>query len=454
MGLFNKKEGGLMDVIRCDESSYLIWKWRPAAAAGQQTKRENSIRFGSSLRVKDGEAAVFVYPQKNGAQQDFIEGPFDQTIKTQNFPVLTSIVGAAFGGDSPFQAEIYFINLAGIIQIKFGVPYFDVFDPRFQDFAVPVAVRGTVSFKIHEYHDFIKLHRLIEFDLENFKVQIRDAIIKYIKGVVTNVPADHGIPVMQLERKILQINEIVESWLKPRMLNDFGVDISAVDISAIEPKKESEGWQQLKSVTQDLAAQTAQAQASINVQNMQDSQRINSANMEESLRIQREESQRAQRLQSEAANIAALQINQQAAVAMAGAEAMGKMGQSGGMSMSANGSMNPAAMMTGMAVGGAVGQNMAGMMNTMLQGVNQPVNQSGPPPLPVSRYNVAIDGQAAGPFSIAELVTMAQSGQINAQSMVWKQGMPGWAAAGSVQELAQLFVSSTPPPIPPEPPVM
>ena len=28
MGLFDrKKEGGLMDVIRCDEKEYLVWKW-------------------------------------------------------------------------------------------------------------------------------------------------------------------------------------------------------------------------------------------------------------------------------------------------------------------------------------------------------------------------------------------------------------------------------------------
>lgn len=33
MGIFNKKhEGGLMDVIRCDEPTYLIWKWRPKGA--------------------------------------------------------------------------------------------------------------------------------------------------------------------------------------------------------------------------------------------------------------------------------------------------------------------------------------------------------------------------------------------------------------------------------------
>ena len=63
MGLFNrKKEGGLMDVIRCDEVNYLVWKWRPSGEANS-TRKENSIRYGSSLRVKDGEMAVFLYKQ-------------------------------------------------------------------------------------------------------------------------------------------------------------------------------------------------------------------------------------------------------------------------------------------------------------------------------------------------------------------------------------------------------
>ena len=71
MGLFsNKSEGGLMDVIRCDEQEYLVWKWRPSGEANS-TKRENAIRYGSSLRVKDGELAVFVYKQKDGAYAGF-----------------------------------------------------------------------------------------------------------------------------------------------------------------------------------------------------------------------------------------------------------------------------------------------------------------------------------------------------------------------------------------------
>lgn len=454
MALFGKKEGGLMDMIRCDEESYLIWKWRPAGANANSSKKENSIRWGSSLRVKDGEVAIFVYKQKDGSMQDFIEGPFDETIKTANFPILSSIVGSAFGGGTPFQAEVYFINLARIIQINFGVPYFDVFDPRFLDFAVPVAVRGTISFKIAEYKAFIKLHRLIDFDLEMFKRQIQDAIKKYVKGVVTNIPQENGIPVMQLERKLLQVNDIVEGYLKPRLQNDFGVIVSALDIGSIEADKESEGYISLMGVTKDIAATTTTAQAKINVQNMADMQRINTDNMEAALGIQREEAQYAQRMQTDAANFTVHQLNQQTDVAKAGAAAMGQLGQAGGMGM--GGGMNPGAMMAGMAVGGAVGQGMAGMMGNMMQSMNQagvpPFPGAGPgvpPPPPVVQYNVAVNGQSTGPFDMNTLAQMVRNGQLTPQSQVWKQGMSGWAAAETIQELGSLFAQNTPPPPPP-----
>ena len=53
---------------------------------GTPLKKENNIRFGSSLRVKDGEMAVFVYKQKDGTVQDFLEGPYDDILKTANLP--------------------------------------------------------------------------------------------------------------------------------------------------------------------------------------------------------------------------------------------------------------------------------------------------------------------------------------------------------------------------------
>ena len=98
MGIFSKKDGGFMDEIRCDEPSYLIWKWHPAGSQKGANRRESAIRWGSSLRVRDGSVAAFVYHQKDGTYQDFIEGPYDQIIKTANLPVLASIVGLAYDG--------------------------------------------------------------------------------------------------------------------------------------------------------------------------------------------------------------------------------------------------------------------------------------------------------------------------------------------------------------------
>lgn len=451
MGLFGRgKGGGLMNVIRCDEEEYMVWKWRPLGQDVNSTTRENSIRYGSSLRVKDGEVAVFVYKQKDGPVQDFIVGPYDDTIKTANFPVLSSIVGLAFGGESPFQAEIYFINLAGVNQLRFAVPYFDVFDPRLPDHGVPMAVRGTITFNIADYKGFIKLHRLVNFDHEQFRKQIKDALTKYVKGVVLNVPREMNIPVVQMENQILAINDRVQEYLKPRLEGDFGVNMKAIDIGALEIDKESPYYEELRHLTAGNTARTMDAQTDVNIQNLQDTQRINAENMEEALRIQREEAQRAQRMQTESNNIGAFSIEKQAEVLKAGAESLGQMGNMNMGTHDGNGGMNPAGMMTGMMMGGAMGQQMAGMMNAMGQNMQGAMNT--PPPIPNVQYHISVNGSQVGPFNMQQLAQMAQGGQLTPQTYVWKQGMPNWEFAGNVPELASLFAPPAPGSMPPPPP--
>lgn len=452
MGLFGKpKAGGFMDEIRCDEPSYLIWKWHPTGSQEGNNNRENAIRWGSSLRVKEGEVAVFVYKQANGTIQDFIEGPFDETIKTQNFPVLASIVGLAYNGGTPFQAEVYFINLTGIIQIKFGVPFFDVYDPRFEDFGVPIAVRGTISFQIADYREFIKLHRLSSFSLDDFQKQIRDSVTRYVKDVVTNAPATNDIPVVQIESKTAQITDAIEYDVTERLKESFGVTVSGVDIGTIEIDKSSDGYRQLMSVTKDVTAATVQAQTAANVKNIHDKQRIEAANYEESLRIQREEDQYAQHKQTQTSNFAAYQTEAQTQVGVAGANALGQMGANGagGADLGGSGaSFNPAAMMAGMAIGGAVGQNIAGVMNNMMSGTTaQATTGAVPPPIVAVAYHIAVNGQATGPFDIATLTQMQTVGTLTKDSLVWKQGMAQWKKASSMEELKDIF-SNTMPPVP------
>ena len=414
MGLFDRtKEGGLMDVIRCDEQEYLVWKWRPSGQANS-TQKENSIRFGSSLRVKDGEVAGFVYSQTDGTLMDYIVGPHDDMIKTINFPILTDLVGKLWGGNSPFQAEIYYINVQGNNQIRFAVPYFEVADPRYPDFTVPVAVRGTITFNLSDYKRFIKLNRLVDFSLEQFTAQIKDAVAKFAKNYVVNCPVNNNIPLLQLERSVLEISEALQANLAPEFEEDFGINLKRVDLSAIEIDKESENYAEFVRLTKEQQARRAE--------------------------IETEQYERVSKLSAESQFIQAHAINQQTEVLRTAAESMGQMG---GMNLG-GGDLNPAGMMMGMAVGGAMGQQMTGIMS----GVGQMSQPSQVPPLPQSvNYMVAINGQQYGPYNFQQMQQMAQSGQINAQVLVWTQGMPQWVMAGSVPELAKLF-AATPPPLP------
>lgn len=450
MGIIGKRTGGgFMDVIRCDEPSYLVWKWHPEGTQAGKNNKENSIRWGSPLRVKDGSVAVFVYSDETGLHQDYIEGPFDDIVETKNLPVIAGIVGLAYAGGTPFQAEVYFINLAEIIQLKFAVPFFDVFDPRFLDYGVPTAVRGTISFKITDYMDFIRLHRLDTFTLEDFRSQIRDAVSRYVKATVANAPESYNIPVIQIERKIDLVNDIVEERLKNRLQSEFGVTVSSVDISAIEIDKASAGYKQLKEVTKDLTTATLKAQTEVGIKEMRDSQKLGIFEKAGRAFVDIKEDAYARHKKTQAANFDVYQVEAQEHVGVEGAKGLGKMGSGNG------GGINPASMMAGIAVGGTIGQNIAGAMNGVIQKINptktEPEASVTPPPIPQVKYHVAINGSAEGPFDLATIKNMIGEGKLSGETLVWKQGMEGWVKAESEDVIAEMIRekdAQTPPPIP------
>ena len=240
--------------------------------------------------------------------------------------------------------------------------------------------------------------------------------------------AANNIPVIQIETKTAQINDVVEYDISERLKETFGVLVSGVDIGAIEIDKSSEGYRQLMAVTKDIAAARIEAETQDYV---------------ERLRIQREEGQYAMHKQTQTANIGAFQVEKQAEVGVAGAQAFGQMGANGAGDVNLSGSgegFNMAAMMASMAVGGAVGQNIAGAMNNMMSGINQQTTPGAiPPPIPTVAYHVAVNGQATGPFNISVLAQMATAGQLTADSLVWKHGMAQWEKAGTIDELNILF---------------
>ncbi len=113
------------------------------------------------------------------------------------------------------------------------------------------------------------------------------------------------------------------------------------------------------------------------------------------------------------------------------------------MAANPSGGSGAMGMIAGVGMGNVVGGAMQGAAQT------QPP-AGGPPPLPTAvQWYAGINNQQAGPFTPEQLQQMIVQGQIDRDTLVWKQGMAGWEKAGQVDDLQGLF-GAVPPPLPPD----
>lgn len=362
-------------------------------------------------------------------------------------------------------------NLSKGSQLNFAIPYFDVFDPRLQDYGVPVSVHGAVVYAIEDMDLFHSVNRNEGYSDETFKNKLRGQLTKFIKSVVSNAPSDAQIPVVQIERKIFEISELIQQRVTPQVEKLFGITIRSLDITGINVDKESRGYRELKALTADLEKERMMAQHNAQISNFnlnndlqqdmlkkqselnldamgrkqeldlggqEELQRMNLENQRETMRIQREEMQRASRLQTEQTFMGAHQANLNAGVLNNatdnGINAFRQ--QTMGSGMNNMGQMGGAPQMPGQkGMGGA--PQMPGMGASV----------------PQVQYYIGINGQQYGPCDWNKLQQLVQQGQLTQQSYVWKNGMAQWEFAGNVAELAPLF-QGTAPQMPGMPPTM
>ena len=361
-------------------------------------------------------------------------------------------------------------NLSKGSQLNFAIPYFDVFDPRLQDYGVPVSVHGAVVYAIEDMDLFHSVNRNEGYSDETFKNKLRGQLTKFIKSVVSNAPSDAQIPVVQIERKIFEISELIQQRVTPQVEKLFGITIRSLDITGINVDKESRGYRELKALTADLEKERMMAQHNAQISNFnlnndlqqdmlkkqselnldamgrkqeldlggqEELQRMNLENQRETMRIQREEMQRASRLQTEQTFMGAHQANLNAGVLNNATDnginafrqqtmgGMNNMGQMGGAPQ----------------MPGQIGMGGAPQMPGMGASV------------PQVQYYIGINGQQYGPCDWNKLQQLVQQGQLTQQSYVWKNGMAQWEFAGNVAELAPLF-QGTAPQMPGMPPTM
>ena len=100
----------LMDVIEWQDVSgdEIVHRW-PQYGPG-------TIRLGAQLTVRESQVAVFF---RDGKALDVL-GPVRHTLETANIPLLDKLINIPFGGKTPFQAEVYFVNMRTLTGLKWG----------------------------------------------------------------------------------------------------------------------------------------------------------------------------------------------------------------------------------------------------------------------------------------------------------------------------------------------
>jgi len=310
-------------------------------------------------------------------------------------PILATLKGWKYGFESPFKAEVYFVSTRQFTNLKWGTPGpCTMRDPEFG--AVRVTAFGIYSIKMKDPAIFIKEIAGTDgsFTTEEIQENLKGKIGIRIKEVMPELK----IPVIDLESKVVTLGEMLKERIAPAF-ESLGLNLTEVQVQDVGLPEEVE-----------RAIDKAGAMKAIG--NMQ------------------------MYTQYETANSINDAANNPGGLAAAGV----------GIGM-------------GFGMGGQMGNAMGGAFTNMVQqpgitpgfsgGAVQPPPMPGPPPLPTAlQLFVAINGQQSGPFDLPALQQMALQGQLTRESLVWKQGMASWAAAGTVDDLAPVF-GSVPPPMPP-----
>ena len=275
---------------------------------------------------------------------------------------------------------------------------------------------------------------------------------------------------VQLERKIMELSDIVQNKVAPQVERLFGIKVRNLDITSINVDKDSRGYRELKALTADLEKENVmakhnanlsnfnlqnelnqdalKAQSALNIDALQRQQELNLGgqeqlqamqleNQRETMRIQREEMQRFSRLQTEQTFLGAHQANLNA----------------GTVNNALDNGIN-AFKQQPMMGGNMFGQNTLGSGMPQMPGMGGAMPQMNAQKMvPQVQYMVGVNGQPNGPFDWNQLQQLVQRGLLTQQTQVWTNGMAQWAMAGQVQELQPLFAGQAPqmPSMPPMP---
>ncbi|PIC75465.1 hypothetical protein CSV74_16185 [Sporosarcina sp. P19] len=225
MGFFNMFKNQFIEVIewQAQDANTLVYQF---------PVHNNEIKMGAELTVRESQVAVFV----NEGEIADVFGPGRHILYTQNMPILTKLKSWKYGFNSPFKAEVYFINTKQFINQKWGTS--NPIMMRDPDFGM-IRLRGYGIYSYRVSDPTVFLRELFGTNSSYDTNSIEGHLKKMIISGLSDLFAESQIPALDLSMHYDELSEQGKEKMISRFAA-FGFEITSLYIENLSLPKEVE----------------------------------------------------------------------------------------------------------------------------------------------------------------------------------------------------------------------
>ncbi|MEP4077825.1 SPFH domain-containing protein [Haloferula sp.] len=226
MGIMDFIKGELLEIIEWQDDSRDTIAWR-------YPDEDKAIKNGAQLIVRESQTAQFVYLGQFG--DTF--GPGKHDLATDNIPVLTRLKGWKYGFESPFKADLYYVNTRLFTGNKWGTS--NPIMLRDQDFGIVRArAFGTYDFKVVNVQTFLKEVAGSDHD---FRVdEFADTMRSRIVSIFSDALATAGIPVLDVATRYTDLGDALLPLINPAISAKYGIEVATFVVENVSVPPEVE----------------------------------------------------------------------------------------------------------------------------------------------------------------------------------------------------------------------
>ena len=202
----------------------------------------DDLRLGSQLVVYPGQTAFFV---KGGQILDqFDSGTY--TLDTENIPLLNKLINLPFGSESPFKAEVWYVNMTAIMATKWGTATpLQLEDPKYE-IIVPVRSYGQYAFSVNDPRQFLVslVGNQSSLTTSTIKQYFKGRVMSLLTNVISDKLVRDEISILKINSHISDISEFCCEKINERF-TQYGLHLTEFDIMSISPDESDESFKKL-----------------------------------------------------------------------------------------------------------------------------------------------------------------------------------------------------------------